>query len=756
MEQSANMLSGLCFSMHVRSTDTVVMTLQQDLANAFRFHQSGDLAAAARGYAAILGREPEQVDALQLLGVLRLQQGQFAEAAVLLEKAVTLRPGAASFHSNLAEAYRALGQFERAVGCCRTALHLKRDYPEAHNNLGLALRALGRFAEAAEEFRAALELRPNFALAHSNLGIALRSLGQLEPAIDQFRTALEQNPSLGTNWANLGQALLDLGRPAEALTPCRQAVVLEPGLAEGHNRFGEALRALGRFTEAIASFVEAIRLDPDLARAYANVGIALRQDGRLPESPPWFRRAAQLEPDNLAYQGYLADAVTDLDLCAEGIECYRRMIELEPTRAQFYNNLGWVLQREGHDDEAQEQYLTALRIQPDYPEALFNMGGLMEKLGDMDQAKAWFHRAIASNPADTDGLARLARLEPHKLSADVLCLIEGRIADPSLEETARVSLLFASANVLDARRCYADAAKMMRRANAAALAKDRIESLQYKPADHERLVGTMIEAFQPGLFTRFAGAGVESRRPVFIFGLPRSGTTLIEQVLASHSQLYGAGELNQGRLNFEAIPILLNRNDNPLNCLPDLSAPIVRQLADRHEARLIEIGHGSARVADKMTENYLYLGLLAILFPNATFIHCRRDLRDVAVSCYITSFRGLRWTRDPQHMASRFQQYLRLMNHWRTVLRVPIHVVDYEETVDDLESVARRLVAACGLDWEPACLEFHRTVRPVDTASLAQVRQPVYKTSIARWRNYEHELADLFSILEAATSIGSQ
>ncbi len=154
-----------------------------------------------------------------------------------------------------------------------------------------------------------------------------------------------------------------------------------------------------------------------------------------------------------------------------------------------------------------------------------------------------------------------------------------------------------------------------------------------------------------------------------------------------------------------------------------------------------------------MTDNYLYLGLLALLFPNATFIHTRRDLRDVAVSCFITSFRGLRWTRDQEHMASRFQQYLRLMEHWQTVLPAAIHVVDYEETVHDLEGVARRLVAACGLDWEPACLEFHRTVRPVDTASLAQVRQPVYKSSIGRWKNYEHELADLFSSLEFAIPV---
>jgi len=723
-----------------------------ELAKAFRLHHSGALTAAGHFYEAILSRDPEQVDALQLLGVLRQQQGQFAQSVVLLEKAVALRPGEASSHANLAEAYRALGQFERAVGCCRTALHLKREYPEAHNNLGLALQALGQSAEAALAYQAALALRPNFALAHSNLGIALRSLGQLEPAIKHLRTALELNPTLASNWSNLGQTLLDLGRPEEAVTCCRQAVALQPNLPEAHNKLGEALRAAGRFKGAIASYVEAIRLNPGLAQAHANVGIALRQDGRLHESPPWFRRATELEPDNLAFQGYLADALTNLDRHPEAIECYRRMIELEPNRAQHHNNLGWLLQREGQDDEARALYQTALRLDADFPEAIINMGGLLEKLGDIDEAKAWFRKAFERNPADTTGLARLARLQPHQLSDPDLGLLERRIADPSLTETARVHMLFALSNVLDARRRYAEAAKCMRRANAAALAESQEQARQFKPAEHEQLVREMIAAFQPGIFARFAGAGLNSRRPVFIFGLPRSGTTLIEQILASHSQLHGAGELNQGRLNFEAIPGLLNRTDKPLACLPDLRVEIVRQLAGRHEARLLEIGRGAPRVADKMTENCLFLGLLAILFPNATFIHCRRALRDVAVSCFITSFRGIPWTNDPQHMASSFQQYLRIMDHWRSVLPAPIHVVDYEETVEDLESVARRLVAACGLDWEPACLEFHRTVRPIDTASLAQVRQPIYKRSVGRWKNYEHELDDLFSALEIVTS----
>ena len=272
----------------------------------------------------------------------------------------------------------------------------------------------------------------------------------------------------------------------------------------------------------------------------------------------------------------------------------------------------------------------------------------------------------------------------------------------------------------------------------------------YNPADHDKFVGNLIQVFDTEFFARTAGLGHDTRRPVFIFGLPRSGTTLIEQVLASHSRVHGAGELRLVRQSFEGIPATLGRPGPPLDCIPHLDGTTLRRLAEQHLDRLSALDGGRAdRVADKMPDNYMYLGLLSAMFPRATFIHCRRDLRDVAVSCWMTDFRSIRWANDLEHIATRFQQYRRLMSHWEAVppASIPIHPVDYEETVHDLESVARRLVAACGLDWEPACLEFYRTVRPIRTASVTQVRQPVYQRSVARWRNYEPALAELFAAL---------
>ncbi len=259
----------------------------------------------------------------------------------------------------------------------------------------------------------------------------------------------------------------------------------------------------------------------------------------------------------------------------------------------------------------------------------------------------------------------------------------------------------------------------------------------------------MIAVCTPEFFARVRGFGLESDVPVFVAGLPRSGTTLIEQILASHSRVFGGGEI---ALAGDTLAALGGEAADPLEGLRRMDRPTAQRLAARHLERLRALHPAALRIIDKTLDNYLHLGLLAALFPRAKFIHCRRDLRDVAVSCWMTRFQGLRWASDQQHIASRFHEYRRLMEHWRKVLPAPLLEVDYEETVANLEGVARRLVAWCGLEWEPGCLEFHRGKRVVRTASSVQVRQPLYATSLQRWRHYEHALASLFARLERDAS----
>jgi tetratricopeptide (TPR) repeat protein len=730
--------------------------MQDELANALRLHQAGDLSAAARLYQSITTRDPQQAEAYHLLGVVHHQQGQSAKAVELINRAISLRPSLAPYHSNLAEAYRALGQLDRAVGSCKTALQLWPDFADAHNNLGLALSALGRNDEAIEHFQAAVKLRPDDAQTHSNLGNTLRALGKPEEALEHYRKAVELNPKLPLVHTNLGQFLIDLGRAEEALPHCQEAVGLDPNLAEAHNNLGNAYRALGKLPEARASYLETIRLKPQLTQAQANLGVVLQQECRYDEALPWLLRACELEPNSHQFLEYLGDTYFEMERFPDALAIYKKMLELEPGHPQTHNAIGWLIQEEGRLAEARGYFETAVRLDPNFPPANISLGGLHEELGEMEAAEAQFRKTLELHPGHTVALARLATLLRGKVSDAELALIRDRLSDPTVTGPAAATLLFGLAHVLDERGDYDAAARALREANALALANLERKHQKYMPAEHETFVNNIINIFQPAFFAGVKGMGLQTHRPVFIFGLPRSGTTLIEQVLASHSQVFGAGEQPLGRQDFELIPGQMNRaGDHPFVCLADPQVgTALRPIAQRHEDRLRELGASAARVVDKMPDNYMYLGLLAVLFPSATFIHCRRDLRDIAVSCWMTNFRSIKWANDPEHIASRFAQYLRLIDHWRAVLPTTIHEVAYEETVEDLEGIARRLIAACGLEWEPSCLDYHKTKRPVRTASVTQVRQPVYRKSVARWRNYSEPLADLFSALESVRKRG--
>ena len=611
------------------------------------------------------------------------------------------------------------------------------------------MHALGRLAEAAVAFRAVLEKRPDDAPAHTNLGTVLRALERSDLALGHFRRAVALDPSLAAAQSNLGQLLLDLGRPGDALPHCEEAVRLQSELPEAHNNLGNAHRALGQLSEAIQCYSEAVRLGPSRAQSHVNLGLTLQDAKRWDEALPWMRRASELEPTSLVFLGLLAEAAGERELFDEATDCYQRMLSLDPDHAASHNALGWLLQEAGRLEEAAEHLRRSLELRPELTIAHVNLGGVHQKLGDFDTAEACFRAALDSEQAAGVALSRLA------------LLLRGKLPDADRRAHRRVpralgggrsgpaQLALRLGGRLGFSELLRPCGRLRRAANNLSKAELERRKFAYEPAEHERLVSGLIEAIGPTHFARLAGAGRDTERPVFIVGLPRSGTSLIEQILASHSRCHGAGELPLAREDFRALPEVLNGDQPPVACIGRLTREAVDRLAAWHEFRLSEIDGGkAARITDKMPDNYLHLGLLATLFPKAILIHCRRDFRDVAVSCWITGFRSVRWTNDVHHIASRFEQYRRLMNHWRAVLPVAIHDVDYEETVADLEGTARRLLAACDLEWEPACLDFHRTRRPVCTASFTQVRQPVYQSSVGRWRNYETELADLFAELK--------
>jgi tetratricopeptide (TPR) repeat protein len=642
------------------------------------------------------------------------------------------------------------GRLNDAAALYAGVLDEQPEHVAALHLLGVVRHQQGDHAGAVALIGRAAGLRPDVPVIQASLAEACLALGEPGRAADCARAALRLGPDDPAVRWTLGQALGAAGRHEEAVLQFVQAVRLKPDFGQAFNSLGIALEALGRPEEAMAAYYKAVQVSPDLGAPLSNLGALFLEGGRHAEAHGLLERAVEVEPDRVTSWERLAELYERMERFDAAIPCRERVLALTvPERSGPHVALARALRREGRSAEAEAHVRAAVALEPHSAAARFHRGVLHEEHGDFAEAEACFRDSLRLDPGHDLARARLVTLLRESCSEADLGELTARLNDPGTGPESRVRLQFALAQALDARGEYARAAACLREAHSLSAGLARGE-LRFRPEDLDRFVDLAVAAFDREFFAKAAGAGLDTRLPVFVVGLPRSGTTLIEQVLASHPRVRACGELALARNTFESLPSLLGREEAPIACVSRLDAVAVRNVAGLYLNRLRELGcNGAERMVDKMPENYKHLGLLAALFPAATVVHCRRDPRDVALSCWQTDFLNVRWVHEPAHIAATFRAHQRLMDHWRAVLPVAIHEVDYEQTVGDLEGTARRLIAALGLDWDPACIEFHATRRAVRTGSLHQVRRPLYATSVGRWRRYEHALADLFAALPA-------
>ncbi len=614
---------------------------------------------------------------------------------------------------------------------------------EALYRLGLIRLQQSRFSNAAKFFRRALKVERQSLDAQQHLGVALSGLGEHHEAVRLYQKVLVKNPDYAEAHNNLAHSLQILGRNDEAAAHYQQALAVRPDYAEARNNLGVVLQLLGRPAEAIMHYEAALALRPTYVEARKNLGNVMAGLNRQQEAAWHFERALALRPNDVEASIALGNAHLKLDQPEQALSHFNQVLAHASDHLEARNGLGAALQMLGRPGEAIAMHQAVLAVKPNDIEAHSRLGDALLSLGRLDEANAAMERAVALAPRKAGyywNLAnskRFAADDPHLAAMEALAR---DIAELNPEE--QIDLHFARGKIYGDFGAHSQSFAQLREGNA--LMRQRV---CYDEAKALGRFERMRRVFTASMIRESRALGDPSTVPVFIIGMPRSGTTLIEQIIASHPKVFGAGELSTMASVAEHISGLDGSCGGP-EAAPDLSAERLRRVGADYVARVRRHAPQAERITDKMPGNFLLAGLIHLALPNARIIHACRDLRDTAFSCFALLFtRGQIFSYDLAELGRYCRGYRELMAHWHEVMPGVIFDVRYEDVVGDLEGQARRLIAHCGLDWDDACLDFQRTKRPIRTASAAQVRQPIYTSSIGRWRVHEENLQPLLQEL---------
>jgi tetratricopeptide (TPR) repeat protein len=675
------------------------------------------------------------------------------EAAAWFARGLAIQPEVAELHANLGEVLRLQKHLDDAIAHLEKALALDPRQADAWNSLGLAAYDQGRFEDAKLAHRKAIWLRPLHAAAHVNLGNALEAQGKLKKAAEALRTALRIEPDSPLALTNLARVLTEMGDPDlldEAEVLCRRATAVAPDLPHAFNNLGNVLRLQGRLEEAMSWYRQAAQTAPRWAVPLQNIARLLQQRGNCADAARLFDRARMLDGNWARYHTSLGGLSLESADYSGAVGHYRSALEFDPRLVEAQHGLGRALLEQGLHEEAEVWLRKVVRNDPRVGESWALLARVEAERGEFDLSCEAARAALVSRPQLADAYWQLvSNLEGQLPDAEVRAIWE-LLERRYLPDGTRAMLCFALATVLDAQGQFVQAGTLLETANRLQASARTAGGWTYDPDADSRFVSGLIAVFTSELANRGKHLGDCGRRPVFVVGLPRSGTTLTEQILVSHPSVESAGELLEVQRIFHALPQFVGKPGvHPLEALGLLDHGSAGAAAWRYLERLQTlVSPGAVHIVDKTPDNIRFLGLIALLWPHARVVVCSRDLRDVGLSCWQTWFASISWANDWEHIAQRFAAHQQLLEHWKRTRPLEWLDVSYEDLVRDVEKHARRLIDFIGLEWHPACLKFYKTRRVVRTASLVQVRRPVHTRSVGRWRRYATALQPLFQALE--------
>ena len=539
----------------------------------------------------------------------------------------------------------------------------------------------------------------------------LMQAGDYEASIKVYNEILDLDPEHADTLHGLGIVKYQMGYIDESIQYIGRAIDIEPLNHNYHNNIAIVYQNSGQFIQALESFNKAIDLHPESPLCYFNAGFLLYKLGNYDSA----------------------------------IEYYNKAIKYKPDFFQAYDNLGKVLQDDRRIDEAETAYRKALEINPDYFLAHNNLGTLLQDRGDMEGALRSYENASSLNPNFATPLSNIAYLKKCTGTSDeIITNIIELFENESISSDDEILLSFALGKLFDDCCEYDKAFHNYERGNLLAGL-----DIKFDIEEHQKILDNIKGLFDQDFFNRLNEFGSNSSRPVFVLGMPRSGTSLVEQIIASHSKASGMGELDY----FNHIIGMLTGNTNTiiqaLQGWSEIHTEELIKAANNYLAILdSKMGEEDIRIVDKMPYNFLHLGLISALFPNAFIVHCKRNPLDTCLSIYFHYFQGFHnYSYNLMNIGQYFLSYEKLMNHWQDVIRTPMLTVHYEELIADNVRTSQEIIKFIDLSWEDACLEYHNNKQIVQTRSNVQVRQPIYSSSVDRWRHYEKHLSQLMELL---------
>jgi len=630
------------------------------------------------------------------------------------------------------------GNLDLAIDHMRQACQSPRAPATYFSDFGEMCRQAGLLAEGEQAARRAVALQPKLAAGWNNLGIILQEALKLDESRSSLERALGLAPDDAQTLNNLANTCKRLGQAAEAEKGWQAALELRPDYAEAHSNLANLYNDQGEFDRAESMALRAIELNPRFADAYINLAGVHTARHRHADALTALDAMLGFAPAHARALAAKALTLKDLDRLDEAMEWARRAAVTAPEAPESHNAIGQVHQAMGEFEPALAAYERAAALAgPAQMDAIANRGSLYMEFGRQAEARQSMEaaaEAFPNSPGILFGQTELRRFEP---GDPLIARMQALLAREGISLSDRATLHFglgkAMLDIGDSARAfghYGEGNRLKR------------STFAYDADASARWMAGIAEVFSPDLLQAKAGGGAASDQPVFVVGMPRSGTTLVEQVIASHPMAHGAGELKR-------LHALIDRIGEFPASIAGLTAEQMRALGEGYLDYIAPLAAGRARSVDKMPSNFLYCGLIRLILPRARIVLCRRDPVDTCLSCYTKLFSGEQaFTYDQTELGQYHRAYQALAAHWRTTLPASHFLeVDYEAMVDDLEGQARRILDFLGLPWDEACLRFHETKRPVRTASVNQVRQPIYASSVGRWRKHAEHLRPLLEAL---------